>query len=224
LLPEIMTGAREGESGAFRMRRMNARKQIVAVGALLAIALWLPPILSAQQIVVVLDPAQTAIQFTLGATLHTVHGTFKLKSGELRFDPATGAAGGSIVIDVTTGDTGNPSRDSKMHREVLESEKYPEAIFTPRKVNGSVAIPGNSQVRVQGSFRIHGTDHDLTLTVPLVVKDRTLNATTQFAIPYVQWGMKDPGTFVLHVSDKVQMDISAAGRVTIGSSPSNSSQ
>ncbi len=34
----------------------------------------------AQKMTVHLDPAQTEIQWTLTDTLHTVHGTFKLKS------------------------------------------------------------------------------------------------------------------------------------------------
>ena len=33
---------------------------------------------------VVLDPAQTSVEFTLGDVLHTVHGTFRLTSGALR--------------------------------------------------------------------------------------------------------------------------------------------
>ena len=37
----------------------------------------------AQEIVVQLDPAQTKIEFTLGSTLHTVEGTFKLKRGTI---------------------------------------------------------------------------------------------------------------------------------------------
>jgi len=46
----------------------------------------------AQPTVMELDPAQTRIEFTLGSLLHTVHGSFRLKQGTIRFDPATGAA------------------------------------------------------------------------------------------------------------------------------------
>jgi hypothetical protein len=30
----------------------------------------------------------------------------------------------------------------------------------------------------------------------------------------VQWGMKNPSTFILRVSDKVDLDIAASGRLT----------
>jgi hypothetical protein len=32
-------------------------------------------------------------------------------------------------------------------------------------------------------------------------------------IPYIAWGLKNPSTFFLHVSDEVEVDITAAGRV-----------
>jgi hypothetical protein len=39
-----------------------------------------------------IDPAKSVVHFTLGATLHTVHGTFRVESGTLRFDPGSGKA------------------------------------------------------------------------------------------------------------------------------------
>jgi polyisoprenoid-binding protein YceI len=76
--------------------------------------------LHAQEAVLELDPAQTHIEFTLAGALNTVHGTFKLKSGTIRFDPATGKAGG-LVVGVTSGNSGGGSRDHKMHKDVLAS-------------------------------------------------------------------------------------------------------
>ena len=49
-------------------------------------------------------------------------------------------------------------RDRKMHKEVLESERYPEISFRPDRVEGPVASQGKSSVKVHGMFRIHGVD------------------------------------------------------------------
>ena len=48
--------------------------------------------LAAQQTELKLDPAKTRIDWTLGATLHEVEGTFRLKSGDIVFNPKTGEA------------------------------------------------------------------------------------------------------------------------------------
>jgi len=83
----------------------TAVRSVVFFAAVCTLAL--APALRAQEAVVTLDPAATKIDFTLGATLHTVHGTFKLKSGEIRFDPATGKASGAVIVDATSGYTDN---------------------------------------------------------------------------------------------------------------------
>ena len=169
--------------------------------------------LRAQDMALELDPAKTRVEFTLGATLHSVHGTFALKSGTIHFNPSTGSASGLIVVDATSGDTENKGRDHKMHQEILESQRYPEITFTPAKLIGKVELQGDSSVQVDGIFRLHGTDHPMTLTVPAQVKGNSLSARTHIVIPYIAWGLKNPSTFFLHVSDEVEVDITAAGRV-----------
>jgi hypothetical protein len=37
-------------------------------------------------------------------------------------------------------------------------------------------------------------------------------ATLHFTVPYVQWGMKNPSTLILRVSDKVDIDIKTVAR------------
>jgi polyisoprenoid-binding protein YceI len=169
--------------------------------------------LQAQEMTLELDPANTHINFTLEATLHTVHGTFALKSGTIRFNPTTGSASGLVTVDATSGDTENKSRDHKMHQETMESQRYPEITFTPTKLSGKVELQGDSNVQVDGILKLHGTEHPMTLTLPMQVKGNTLSAQTHIAIPYIAWGLKNPNTLFLHVSDKVEVDISAVGHV-----------
>jgi len=160
-----------------------------------------------------LDPARTTVSFTLGDVLHTVHGTFRLKRGAVKFDSATGSASGEIVVDVASGNSGNGGRDKRMHKEILESSRYPEAVFTPDHAIGELAPRGESQIDLHGNFLIHGTPHELTLHFRGEVKNGDLTASTGFTIPYVQWGMKNPSNFLLKVSDKVDLTVQASGRV-----------
>jgi len=175
--------------------------------------------LSAQEITVDLDPGTTKVDFTLAATMHTVHGTFKLKSGQIRVNTSTGKASGAIVLDATSGDTDNSSRDKKMHTEILESAKFPEIAFTPRQVKGELATilsqQRASQFEVLGVFRLHGQDHDSTLTVSAQTgAGGHIEVSAQFPVPYIQWGLKSPNTFLLHVAESVDVSVHASGRIS----------
>jgi polyisoprenoid-binding protein YceI len=120
------------------------------------------------------------------------------------------------VVDVKSGDTGNDGRDRKMHREVLQSANYPEATFTPRQISGAADLTKNPTVRVEGILNLHGSDHPMTMTASVQRSGDQLNSTIRFVIPYTEWGLKNPSTFILHVSDKVTMEITASGRTLQG--------
>src|SRR5271167_1781384 len=153
-----------------RLNNCNCRLRIAGLATL---ALALLSSVAAQQAQIKLDPAKTRIEWTLGDVLHTVQGTFQLKSGTILSDPRTGEAGGQLIVDAASGNSGNKTRDSKMNKEVLESARYPEIIFVPKRVSGFVAGQESSTVQVAGSFMIHGGTHELTLSIPISVKNAT---------------------------------------------------
>src|SRR5438309_1038846 len=93
---------------------------------------------AASEIVLAIDPAVSKVHWTLGSTVHTVHGSFAFKRGTLHLDTSTGKARGEIVVDATSGNSGNDGRDKKMHREVLESTKYSDIIFRPDRIQGKI--------------------------------------------------------------------------------------
>jgi len=171
------------------------------------------PSASAQESIIQIDPAQTKIDFSLGSTLHTVHGTFVLKSNTIRFDTASGRMSGRIIVDATSGESGNSGRDSRMHREILESVKFPEIVFTPERIKGAVAADGTSKVEVSGRFGLHGMEHDVTLPVEVVAKGQEIQLSIHYAIPYVDWGLKNPSNFLLRASSTVEIEIHASGRM-----------
>lgn len=168
----------------------------------------------AQEALLQVDPQHSTINFTLGDVLHTVRGTFQLKRGELHLDPASGKLTGEIVVDAKSGASGNTMRDRKMYREVLESDRYPEIVFRPDRVVGSPSLQGKSTVQVHGIFTIHGADHELMVPAVVQMAPGYWNATLHFAVPYVQWGMKNPSTLFLRVNESVDIDLTASGNLT----------
>ncbi len=157
------------------------------------------------------DPAKTTIAFTLGDILHTVHGSFQLKSGNVEYKIAGKSVSGNLIVDATSGQSGNHSRDHKMHKEILESDRYPVISFRPDRVEGNVATLGTSNIQVHGMFSIHGADHELTMPIRVEIFPDHWTADTHFTIPYVKWGIKNPSTFVLRVSESVEIDVHASG-------------
>jgi polyisoprenoid-binding protein YceI len=177
--------------------------------ALLCTAAAAPP----QETTFEIDPSQSKVQFTVDSTLHTVHGVFRLKPGSMRFDSAGGPAEGQMVVDAASGDSGNKSRDHKMTKDILEADKYPEIVFTPQRMKGTLAPAGSSQIQLEGVLSLHGQTHPLTLDVKTEVQGSSLSADTSFTIPFIQWGLRNPSTLFLRVSDKVEIHIHAVGQL-----------
>jgi len=103
-----------------------------------------------KEIVLNVDPSQSTVHYSVSSSLHTVHGTFAVKRGILRLDPATGKAAGEIVVDAASGESGSTSRDKKMHKEVLESARFTDIIFRPDRVEGAVPPQGTSSAQLHG--------------------------------------------------------------------------
>jgi polyisoprenoid-binding protein YceI len=104
-------------------------------------------------------------------------------------------------------------RDHKMNKEVLETSRYPEIVFHPDRIEGTVAAQGKSSVRVHGMFNIHGVDREITVPAEVEMSAAHWNATVHFTVPYAAWGMKNPSTLFLKVNDSVEIDLTAVGNV-----------
>jgi polyisoprenoid-binding protein YceI len=173
----------------------------------------------ANEIVLGIDPAQSKVHWTLGTTLHTVHGTFAFKKGTIQLDPATGKASGEIVVFATSGDSGNDSRDKKMHKEVLESAKYTDVIFRPDRVDGKIARQGTFTVQVHGIFVLHGSEHELTVPVQAEFTGDHWGGSAKFTVPFIDWGLKNPSSFLLKVNRAVEIELEMKGRLETGTAP-----
>lgn len=157
------------------------------------------------------DPAQSKLNWTLGTTLHTVHGTFGLKRGLLKINPASGKASGEFVADAASGESGNDSRDKKMHDEILESGRFGEVIFRPNRIEGKVLAQGASSVQLHGTFLLHGSEHELAVPVQAELNGNRWKGSAKFSVPYIQWGLKSPNTFLLKADPAVEIELELSG-------------
>jgi polyisoprenoid-binding protein YceI len=193
------------------VRKISTSSKVCIATLMLLVA----PLVQAQTkgLKVTLDPAQTEIHWKLTG-LHTTHGTFKLKSGEFFLNPATGMAEGEILVDATTGESGNADRDKRMQEEVLESNRYPAAFFHPTQIKGAFKQGEGTQDLVgEGTFNIHGADHPLEMPLKVQIAGGAVTATAHFTVPYVAWGMKNPSRFLFRVSKQVEIEVTAKGSI-----------
>lgn len=158
------------------------------------------------------DPASTQIRFKVGSLMRDVRGTFQFKGGALAVDPDSTLAQGELLVDATTGRTGNAARDKELQDDVLESKRYPSIFFHAEHLRGELPkADGSSDVIAEGMLNIHGADHPLQMKVHLVRVGHALSATTHFTVPYVEWGMTNPRDSFFHLGKTVQVDVSAKG-------------
>jgi len=206
------------------MRILDWKSLGTSAGALAGLAVFLsasaaPPKVYVEQAIpaassqlsLVLDPSQSKVRWTVDSTLHTVHGTFAFKSGTLHLDQDTGRAAGEIIVLATSGDSDNTSRDERMHKVVLESAKFPDAVFRPTQVEGKVATSGANDVKLHGVFVLHGSEHELIVPVHAEMSNGTWKGETKFEIPYIKWGLKDPSNWLLKVKPAVQVNLDLVG-------------
>jgi polyisoprenoid-binding protein YceI len=188
-------------------------RPLIRTALLVAASAALDPVATAAELRIELDPGATSITFTLGATLHTVEGRISLASGSLDLERESGAVSGEIVVDATSADTGNDSRDEDMHTKVLMSDTYPRIVVRPERLAGEVAEQGTSQVKLTGRMELAGTSHQLTVPLDVTVDGTSFSATAEFTVPYVEWGLEDPSKFLLRVDKVVDVTVTTQGTI-----------
>jgi len=168
----------------------------------------------AQHQTLTIIPESSEVRFTLGGTGHEVHGLFHVQSGTISFDRTASQISGSVVVAAGSGKTGNDSRDKKMMDEVLDAPHFAYVAFTPKSYQGTIAPNGDSTIQITGTFTLHGTPHELTVPMQVHIDGANCTAKTQFVIPYVKWGLKDPSVFILKVAKEVDINLTLVGHIS----------
>jgi polyisoprenoid-binding protein YceI len=181
---------------------------------LVALPLFFTPGAYAQHQTFTVSPDASQVAFSLGGSDHGTHGTFHVQSGVVDFDRGATRISGSVVVAAGSGDSGNQSRDHKMTTEVMDAAHFAEVSFVPQSYQGTIASSGDSTIQVSGVFTLHGTPHDLTVPMQIHIDGAACTVKTQFMVPYVKWGLKDPSVFILKVAKEVGIDLTLAGRLT----------
>jgi polyisoprenoid-binding protein YceI len=151
---------------------------------------------------------------TLKSTHELVNGTFHIQSGSIEFDPSAPRMSGSVVVLAGSGKTGNDSRDKKMNKDILVVEQHATVSFEPKSYAGVIAPSGDSNLQVTGIFTLLGTPHEITIPILVHLEGTSATAKAHFAVPYIQWGLKDPSFMFWKVDKDVAIDLFLTGRLS----------
>ena len=165
------------------------------------------------QLVLRVDAAKSTVHWSVESSLHTVHGTFHVKRGDVSLDPATGKASGEIVVDAASGESGNDSRDRRMHQEILESARFSDITFRPDRVDGAISKTGNSSVTIHGVFSLHGAEHEFSAPAQAELSANAWKGSATIRVPYIDWKLKNPSNFLLKVKPVVEVQVELAGPI-----------
>ena len=182
--------------------------------AVLALAVILAPAALAQHQTFVVNPDASQVKMTLKTTHELVNGAFHIQSGSVEFDRNTHTMSGSVVVLAGSGTTGNGSRDKKMNKDILQVKQHATVSFEPKSYAGVIAPSGDSTIQVTGIFTLLGTPHEITIPMPVHIEGTTATAKAHFAVPYIQWGLKDPSFLFWKADKNVAIDLFLTGELS----------
>ena len=181
---------------------------------LLAVAVMFTPAVPGQHQSFVVTPDACEVRMTLKTTHELVNGTFRVQSGSIEFDRGSQTMSGSVLVLAGSGKTGNGSRDKKMKEDILRVDQFTTVSFAPTHYTGTIAPSGDSAIQVSGVFTLLGTPHDLTLPMQIHLDGPKATAKAQFVVPYVQWGLKNPGFMFWKADNDVAIDLDLVGEIS----------
>ena len=90
-----------------------------------------------------------------------------------------------------------------MHNKVLLSADHPLIRLRASSYEGTLSPEGASEITLVGSMEVLGTEHPIRVPISVKIDGDTATVDASLSVPYVEWGLDDPSTFVLKVGKEV---------------------
>lgn len=187
---------------------------LAAVVAVLAAGAVIVPARAEVQSYTITPGKGQEVVFTSKAPMESFDGRTDQASGSIAADVADLLAGCDVrvVVDLASLKTGIGMRDTHMRERHLETDKYPQAIFTATRVTAATPAalaPGaTARVTIAGTFALHGVTRDLTLPADLALApDGTLTVRAQFPVLLADHRIERPKVLMLKLADEQKVAI-----------------
>ena len=117
-----------------------------------------------------------------------------------------------ITVDLRTLRTDEPKRDAFVRENTLETSRYPQAEFVPRRQKGlATPLPtsGTANFQLIGDMTLHGVTSELTWDVAGTFAAETVTAKATTRFNFAKFKITVPRVFgLLSVDDDIRLEMS----------------
>lgn len=141
-------------------------------------------------------------------------GVANVVSGTMEILPDGSIAPGSkLVVDMKSIKSDQDMRDNYIRNRTLETDKFPDAVFVPTKIEGvpkMVPTTGQVGVRLYGNMTIHGVTHPVMFQgiATLDPRGSTVNGIAKTEFKFADFNLQKPSLArLLSVEDTIRLEL-----------------
>jgi polyisoprenoid-binding protein YceI len=159
------------------------------------------------------------VVFTSKAPMESFDGRTDQVQGHIAIDPGdlSSPLDLRIAVDLASLDTGIGMRNTHMRERHLETDQYPEAVFTAGEIR-TMSLPeltvGEPVVLlVSGQFDLHGVTRPLEIPANVnLAADGTLTVACEFQVKLSDHDIDRPKFLVMKLADEQQVKVTLTAR------------
>jgi polyisoprenoid-binding protein YceI len=158
--------------------------------------------------------AGNLVSFVSKAPLETVEGKTGQVSGWVEVDPADLVAGCrvEVTVDLASLDTGIGKRNQHMRENHLETDRFPQAVFSADSLSGAPARlePGApAAFTLVGDFSLHGVTRRIAVPVSVILSadGAALAVSAAFTVKLADYSIARPQFLVMKLDESQQVGV-----------------
>lgn len=159
--------------------------------------------------------AKQTVQFVSDAPIEKIVGKTSEANGEVSLDLANlpSGAGGSIRVNMKSLDTGLSLRNEHMRDNHLQTEEFPEAVFTITSIvtaePADISAGGTSNTLVRGELDLHGVkkQYEMLGRIAYDPATSTLTASYKWDVLLQDHAIPRPEFLFMKLSDTQQITV-----------------
>jgi polyisoprenoid-binding protein YceI len=141
-------------------------------------------------------------------------GTTPALAGTLVIAPDGSIPPGSskLTADLSKLKSDQDQRDGYVRTRLLETDKFPLAVFVPTKITGvptMIPFQGQTGVQITGNLTVHGVTHEVTFQgIATFGRDGTIAGRAKTSLTFADFGLTKPSIArLMSLDDKFSLDL-----------------